>query len=225
MDTSTRRAAAPPEAGQRTRLTRIALGLALVTVAYNVVEGVLSVWAGRDADLPVMIGFGVDSGIESLVAVLVAARLAGRFRGGGDDDADHRSEARTLRAVAVSFWVLAAWLAWEGLTGLAGGEAPESSPLSMAVLVASLVVMPALWRAKVSVGRRLGGDRLILSDAAETRICLLMTASALIGIVAFELTGWGGFSSLASLVIAVIAVQEGRESWEGELVEDDEDAD
>ncbi|MDO4610657.1 hypothetical protein [Corynebacterium sp.] len=50
-----------------------------------------------------------------------------------------------------------------------------------------------------------------------------MTASALIGIVAFELTGWGGFASLASLVIAVIAVQEGRESWEGELVEDGDD--
>lgn len=208
--------------GEAARLTRIGLGLALFTIAYNLAEGALSVWAGRGADLAVMVGFGLDSFIESLVAVLVALRLAGRLRGGADEVRE-RAEFRTLRAVAVSFWVLAAWLTWEGASGLIGGAEPERSWPAIAVLVASLVVMPALWRAKVTVGRRLGGDRLILSDAAETRICLLMTASALIGIVAFELTGWGGFASLASLVIAVIAVQEGRESWEGELVEDGDD--
>ncbi|WP_448852139.1 cation transporter [Corynebacterium sp. 335C] len=215
-------AASAGPSGEARRLTRVALGLALFTIAYNVAEGALSVWFGRGDGLSVMVGFGLDSFIESLFAVLVALRLAGRLRGDGGGAGEIR-ERRTLRAVAVTFWLLAAWLVWEGVSGLVVGEVPERSWPSVAVLVASLAGMPVLWRAKVTVGRRLGGDPLILSDAAETRICLLMTGSALIGIVAFELTGWGGFASLASLAIAVIAVQEGREAWEGELAEEDGD--
>lgn len=198
------------------KLTQIALGLAVFTVIYNLAEGVLSVWAGAHSGLATMIGFGTDSFIESLVAILVAIRLWGRLR---ESDANERAEWWTLRAVAISFLILAAYLVYEGVTGLLEGAEPNFSPLGLGVLIASAIIMPALWWAKVQVGRQLD-DGLILADAAETKICLLMTAASLIGVLLLHVTGWGGFDALASFAIAAIAIAEAREAWEGELEED-----
>lgn len=214
------------------RLNSIALGLAIFTILYNLAEGALSVWSGKDAGLSTMIGFGTDSFIESLVAILVAIRIAGRLRvhtgtqgelvSGISEEEEERQERRefiTLRAVAVSFVILAVYLFFEGLTGILWEEDPQTSVLGFAVLIASAIVMPILWWAKRRVGKQLG-DSLILADAAETKICLLMTGSSLVGLALLEVTGWGGFDALASFAIAVIALMEAKEAWEGELDED-----
>lgn len=200
------------------RLTRRGLRLAQLTVAYNVVEGVVAVTAGLMAGLVSVVGFGIDSAIESIAAVLVALRLSARLRHG---EPDERKERLTLKAVAVTFFVLAAYVTVQGVRALAGGEAPESSPLSIGVLVASLVVMPVLAAAKRRVGLSLG-DNLILADAAETRICVLLSISTLAGLVAFAVTGATWIDPVAGFVIAAFAIHEGREAWEGELVEDDD---
>ena len=202
-------------------LTRRGLRLAQVTVAYNVVEGVVAVSAGIAAGLVSVIGFGVDSGIESIAAVLVGLRLAARLRHG---QADERKERLALKAVAVTFFVLAAYVTIEGIRSLAGGEAPESSPLSIGVLIASVIVMPVLAAAKRQVGTRLG-DNLILADAAETRICVLLSISTLVGLVLYEVTGAAWLDPVAGFVIAAFALHEGKEAWEGELVEDGDDDD
>jgi len=200
------------------RLTRRGLHLARFTVAYNVVEGAVAITAGLGAGLVSVIGFGIDSGIESVAAVLVGARLAARLRHG---EADERKERLALRAVAVTFFVLAAYVVVEGVRGLVGSEAPASSPLSIGVLVASLVVMPVLAAMKRRVGLRLG-DNLILADAAETRVCILLSISTLTGVGLYQLTGAGWLDPVAGFVIAAFAVHEGREAWAGELVEDDD---
>ena len=82
--------------------------------------------------------------------------------------------------------------------------------------------MPVLAAAKRRVGLRLG-DRLILADAAETRICVLLSVSTLIALGVFELTGATWLDPAAAFVIAAFAVHEGREAWEGELVEDEDE--
>ena len=202
-------------------LTRRGLRLAQFTVAYNVVEGVVAVTAGLLAGLVSVIGFGVDSAIESISAVLVAQRLAARLRHG---EADERRERIALKAVAATFFVLAAYVTVEGTRSLVGGEVPESSPLSIGLLVASIFVMPVLAALKRRVGRRLG-DNLILADAAETRICVWLSVSTLAGLVLFELTGAAWLDPLAGFVIAAVAVHEGKEAWHGELVEEDDDDD
>ncbi|CAM3617606.1 cation transporter [Isoptericola cucumis] len=197
-------------------LTRRGLRLAQATVAYNVVEGVVAIGAGVAAGLVSVVGFGVDSAIESFAAVLVALRLSARLRHG---DHDPRKERRALRLVAVTFFLLAAWVTVEGVRSLVGGETPDGSPVAVVVLVASLVVMPLLAAAKMRVGRALR-DPLILADAAETRICVLLSVSTLAGLVAFQLTGAAWLDPVAGFVIAAFAVHEGREAWEGELVHD-----
>ena len=202
-------------------LTRRGLRLAQFMVTYNVLEGIVAVTAGVLAGLVSVIGFGVDSAIESISAVLVGLRLAARLRHG---EADERKERLALKAVAVTFFVLAAYVTIEGVRSLISGETPDSSPLSIGILIASVVVMPILAAAKRRVGRRLG-DNLILADAAETRICVWLSVSTLTGLVLFELTGAAWIDPVAAFIIAAFAVHEGKEAWEGELVEDDDDDD
>ena len=146
------------------RLTRRGLRLAQFTVGYNVIEGIVAVTAGLMAGLVSVVGFGIDSGIESIAAVLVALRLSARLRHG---ETDERKEKIALRLVAVTFFVLAAYVTFEGIRSLIEGEAPESSPVSVIILVLSLIIMPILAAAKKKVGTALG-DNLILADAAET---------------------------------------------------------
>ena len=200
-------------------LTRRGLRLAQFTVGYNVIEGVVAVTAGLMAGLVSVVGFGIDSGIESIAAVLVALRLSARLRHGQTDE---HKEKIALRLVAVTFFILAAYVTVEGIRSLLGGEAPESSPVSIIVLVLSLIIMPILAAAKKKVGTALG-DNLILADAAETRICVLLSVSTLAGLIIFALTGAAWVDPVAGFVIAAFAIHEGKEAWEGELVEGDDD--
>ena len=200
------------------QLTRRGLGLAWFTIGYNVAEGAVAVTAGALAGLVSLVGFGIDSGIESISAVLVAMRLLARLRHGTVDEA---REHRALRLVAVTFFLLAGYVLVEGIRSLLVGEVPDTSVVGIVVLVASLVVMPLLAAAKRRVGVALGGDPLILADAAETRLCVLLSVSTLAGLVLFQLTGAAWLDPIAGFVIAVFAVHEGIEAWRGELVEID----
>lgn len=202
------------------KLTRKGLRLAQFTVAYNVVEGAVAITVGLLAGLVSLVGFGLDSGIESAASVLVGLRLAARLRHG---EADEAKERRTLKAVAVTFFVLAAYVVFEGVRSLLGDETPENSTVGLALLAASVVIMPVLAREKRKVGEQLGGDQLILADAAETKICVLLSISTLLGLGLYALTGAAWLDPVAGFVIAAFAIHEGREAWEGELVEDDDD--
>ncbi len=203
-------------------LTRRGLGLAWFTIGYNVAEGAVAVTAGALAGLVSLVGFGIDSGIESMSAVLVAMRLLARLRHGTVDQA---REHRALRLVAVTFFLLAGYVLVEGIRSLLVGEVPDTSVLGIVVLVASLVVMPLLAAAKRRVGVALGGDPLILADAAETRLCVLLSVSTLAGLVLYQLTGAAWLDPVAGFVIAGFAVREGVEAWRGELVEIEGDDD
>jgi divalent metal cation (Fe/Co/Zn/Cd) transporter len=196
------------------RLTRRGLHLTQFTVAYNVAEGIVAITAGLAAGLVSLVGFGLDSGIESASAVLVGLRLAARLRNGHADEAKER---RVLRVVALTFFALAAYVVVEGVRVLVRGETPDTSLVGIVLLAASIVVMPALAHVKRRVGTALQ-DPLILADAAETKICALLSVSTLAGLTLFALTGHAWLDPVAGFIIAMFAVKEGREAWEGELV-------
>jgi divalent metal cation (Fe/Co/Zn/Cd) transporter len=185
-------------------------------VAYNVVEGVVSIAAGVTAGLVSVVGFGLDSGIESASAVLVGLRLAARLRDGRSDE---KREKATLRFIAITFFLLAAYVTANGIRNLIVGERPDASIVGAIVLAASIVVMPILAAMKKQVGTLLG-DKLILADAAETRICILLSASTLVGLLFYALSGAAWLDAAAGFVIALFAIHEGREAWRGELVEE-----
>ena len=109
------------------RMTRRGLRLAQFTVAYNLAEGGVAIAAGLAAGLISLLGFGLDSGIESIAAVLVGLRLAARLRNG---EADERRERRTLRLVAVTFFLLAGYVTMEGIRDVVVEDPPDTSALT-----------------------------------------------------------------------------------------------
>ena len=208
-------------AAETERLTRRGLRLAQFTVANNIIEGAVAITVGLLAGLISVVGFGIDSGIESIAAVLVGLRLAARLRHG---HADEDKERLALKLVAATFFLLAAYVTIEGIRALAGGEEPDSSPIAIGLLIASMIVMPVLAAMKRRVGNQLG-DNLILADAAETKICVLLSISTLLGVGLYGLTGAAWLDPVAGFIIAAFALYEGKEAWEGELTDDDEDDD
>lgn len=198
---------------------RRALGLAGFTIAYNVVEGVVAVAAGVAAGAVSLVGFGIDSGIEVAAAAVVMVRLMAEVRGREPDDVKER---RALRFVAVTFFALAAYVVVVGARDLITGEEPDTSVVGIVLTGLSVLVMPWLARAKRRAGE-LMGSRLVIADAAETRLCAWLSLSTFAGLVAFAWLGWSWLDPVAGFVIAGFAVVEGREAWEGELVLDDAD--
>lgn len=192
---------------------RRAVRLEQFTIGYNVFEMVIALAAGVSAGLISLIGFGVDSGIEVAAAAVVLHRLFAQLRGGAVDEAKER---RALKFIAVTFFALAAYVTFEGLSRLFGDETPNTSLVGVLLVGASVVVMPWLAHVKRRAGEALG-SRLVIADAAETRLCAWLSVSTFAGLLAFTLFGWTWLDAVAGFVIAGFAVMEGREAWEGEI--------
>ncbi len=160
-----------------------------------------------------LVGFGLDSGIEVISATVVVVRVVAELRGG---EPDERRERIALRIVAATFFFLAAYLVVEGVRDLLVADRPDTSPVGIALTAMSIVVMPLLAEAKRRVGVRMG-SRLVVADAAETRLCALLSVTTFASLLLYLLVGWTWLDPVGGFVIAAFAILEGREAWEGEL--------
>ncbi len=192
-----------------------------VTIGYNLVEGVVAVAAGLVAGSVALTGFGVDSGIEVAAATVVLVRLLAELRGQGVDE---RKERLALRFIAVTFFALAVYVLVEGVRDMITGTTPDTSVVGIVLTGASIVIMPWLARVKRRAGEQLG-SRLVIADAAETRLCAWLSVSTFAGLLGYAAVGATWIDSVAGFVIAYFAVREGREAWAGEIGCDDEDDD
>jgi divalent metal cation (Fe/Co/Zn/Cd) transporter len=197
-------------------LHRRGLVLAALTIAWNVIEAVVAISAGVAAGSVALVGFGFDSTIEVGSASVVVWQFTGELRGGSDQT----RERRALRLIAVSFFVLAAYVVIESLRDLfiADGE-PGESAVGIALAAVSLVVMPVLALAKRRTALRLGSPTL-RADSSETMLCALLSAVLLVGLVLNATVGWWWADPLAGIVIAGLASREGIEAWRGESCDD-----
>lgn len=178
------------------------------TIAYNAVEAAVALSAGAAASSSALIGFGLDSVVE----VLSAGAVAWQFSGGRD----HRDrEAVALRVVAVSFFALAVVVSLDAVRSLAGGAPAEHSPVGIALAAVSLLVMPGLSWTQRRTGRELGSAS-VVADSQQTLLCSYLSAVLLGGLVLNSTLGWTWADPAAALVIAAVAVREGRQAWRGD---------
>jgi len=194
-------------ARRRAVLTRRVRLLVAATITYNVIEAVVALSAGAIASSTALIGFGLDSVIEVASATAVAWQFSG---------ADPEARERTaLRVIALSFFALAAYVTVESVRALAG--VAEASPSTVGIVLAavSLAVMPVLSYAQRRAGRELG-SRSAVADSHQTLLCTYLSAVLLVGLVLNGLFGWSWADPLAALVIAAVAVKEGRDAWRGQ---------
>ena len=183
------------------------------TIAYNLFESFIAIAAGITAGFISLIGFGVDSGIEIFAAVLVLARLRATFF---SDEFDEDKERKSLRLIALTFFLLAGFVTFASIRNLITERSTEVSTAGIALTALSIAIMPFLAHAKLTTGRKLE-SKLLIADAKETQLCAWLSVSTLAGLIAFYLFGWSWVDSVASLVIAGFAISEGREAWAGEL--------
>jgi divalent metal cation (Fe/Co/Zn/Cd) transporter len=124
-------------------------------------------------------------------------------------------EKTALRIIALSFFVLAAYVTVDSVRALTGtGEAQHSTP-GIVLAVLSLAVMPFLSAAQRRAGRELGSASAV-ADSKQTLLCTYLSAVLLAGLLANSLLGWSWADPIAALVIAAVAVKEGREAWRGD---------
>jgi divalent metal cation (Fe/Co/Zn/Cd) transporter len=196
-----------PTADRRRVLSTRIRWLVAATIAYNVIEAVVAISAGRIASSTALIGFGLDSLIEVASAAAVAWQFSGK-------DPETR-ERVALKVISVSFFALAAYVTVESVRTLVSAEAAEHSTVGIVLAAVSVVVMPFLSLAQRRAGRELGSASAV-ADSKQTLLCTYLSGVLLIGLLLNSLFGWSWADPVVAFVIAAVAVKEGREAWKGQ---------
>jgi len=195
---------------RRDALTRRVRFLVAATITYNVVESVVALTAGTVASSSALVGFGLDSVIEVSSAAAVAWQFSAR-----DHAVREAREHRALRIIAISFFGLAAFVAVDALRSLLGVGEAQHSTVGIVLAAVSLVVMPFLSAVQRHAGRQLGSASAV-ADSKQTLLCTYLSGVLLVGLGANSLLGWSWADPVVALVIAAVALKEGRQAWRGE---------
>ncbi len=196
-------------AEERAGLVRRAKALAWIGVGWHVVEAAIAILAGLAASSIALIGFGADSLVESAAGFIVLWRFAAAR------SASEAAERRAQQLIAISFYVLAAYIAVEAIRSLTGGNEPATSWVGIGLAAFTAVTMPPLAIAKARVGARLGSCA-TKSEGRQNMLCAYLSLGLLAGLVANALLGWWWADPVAALAIAGVAAREGRDAWRGE---------
>ena len=200
--------AAPPTA-EWLRAAHRARQLSWISLAWMGAEGAIAIVAGVLAGSMALIGFGLDSAIEGFASLVIVWRFTGtRLH-------SQAAERRAQKLVAVQFFLLAPYLATETIRQLVAGEHPEASWLGIGLAASSLVGMPFLGVAKRRLADQLGSVA-TRGEGTQNLLCAYLAAAVLVGLLGNALFGLWWLDPAAALVVAAVALREGRASWRGE---------
>ena len=199
----------PQKRAERDRLVRRARQLAWLGIGWHGIEAAVAIGAGLAAGSIALIGFGADSLIESLAGVILIWRFA------ASRAASEAAERRAQKLIALSFYLLAVYVGFEAIRNLLTGERPEASWVGIGLAALTLATMPPLAIAKGRIGEKLGSSA-TKSEGQQNMLCAYLSAALLVGLGANALFGLWWADPVTALLIAGVAVREGRESWRGE---------
>lgn len=200
---------AQPDQDERNGLVRRAKLLAWLGLGWHGVEAAIAILAGLAASSIALIGFGADSLIESLAGLVVIWRFAAAR------SLSEGAERRAQQLIGISFYVLAAYVAVESVHTLIAGDRPEVSWVGIGLAAVTLLTMPPLALAKARVGERLGSAA-TKSEGRQNLVCAYLSAGLLVGLGSNAAFGWWWADPIAALLIAAVAIKEGRQAWAGE---------
>jgi len=183
----------------------IGLKLSYFTVAYNLLEGLVSVVFAVLAGSPALLGFGIDSFVESLSGIVMIWRFSHPAE-------DERRERTAIRSIGVTLVILAAYVVYEAVTALYYRERPERSAVGLIIAAISLAVMPVLYVLKRRTAQALE-SRSLMADAKQTLACIMLSVALLLGTGLHYTTGLWQADAVAGLVIAAYLIREGYRAW------------
>lgn len=202
----------PAAAITRERYERLAARVRLLSwlsLAWMTVEGAVAIAAGIVAGSIALVGFGLDSAIEGFASVIVIWRFTGQrvF--------SHAAEQRAQKLVAVQFFLLAPYVAFESAKGLIGGEHADVSWVGVGLAIGSVILMPMLGIAKQRLADGLGSAA-TAGEGRQNMLCAYLAGALLVGLLGNALAGAWWLDPAVGLLIAGVAVREGAEAWRGE---------
>jgi len=200
---------APGGDAQREELVRRAKLLAWLGVGWHGLEAAIAILAGLAAGSIALIGFGADSLIEAAAGFTVLWLFAASRA-----DSEH-DERRAQQLIALSFYALATYVAVESARTLVAGTHPDVSWVGIGLSVITLVTMPPLAIAKARIGERLGSSA-TKSESRQTMVCAMLSAALLLGLSLNAALGWWWADPITALIVAGVAINEGRNAWRGE---------
>jgi divalent metal cation (Fe/Co/Zn/Cd) transporter len=190
-------------AAQRARL------LSWLSLAWMGAEGVIALTAGILAGSIALVSFGLDSFIEGFASLVIVWRFTGSRL------LSHAAEERAQKLVAVQFFLLAPYVAFEAVHKLLTGEQPQTSWLGIALVTSSIIGMPFLGIAKHRLADKLGSVA-TRGEGTQNLLCAYLAAAVLVGLLGNTLFGFWWLDPAAALFVAAVALKEGRESWRGD---------
>ena len=198
----------PPPSADWLRAARQAKLLAWLSLGWMSVEGIVGIFAGVQAHSLGVATWAASSFVEALASLIVVWRFTG-----------HRtlsatSEARAQRWVAASFFLLAPYFVIEAVRKLINGGDTHATTLAIALTASAIVLMPLLGWAKLRLGRKLDSGA-TAGEGIQNLMCAVQAAAALIALAGAGI-GLGFLDPAAALIIAALALKEGRDGWRGE---------
>ena len=195
----------------RKKALRIALYLAIVTIAYNIAEGLISIWFGLSDETLSLLGFGIDSLVEVISGTGIL-HMVYKLRSTGDESQD-AFERNALKITGFSFLMLATGLLGGATLNIISGAKPETTIPGIIISVISILTMFILMKAKISIGKELNSDA-IVADAMCTRTCFYLSIILLLSSLLYEAFKISYIDIAGSLLIAYFALREGLEAFE-----------
>ena len=200
-------------------LRRAAFILVSVGLAWNLVEGGVSLWAGFQAGSVALVAFGLDSAVELFAGAVLLWQLWRERAGVEGEDAERRAR----RLVGMTFFLLAAYVGVHSVASLVGWlPEPEPSLIGIAIAVASAVVMSVLYVFKMRIAARMQ-SRALRAEAVESLFCDLQDLAILVGLGFNALFAWWWADPVAALILVPLFVKEGRENFSEEDEDDEEE--
>jgi divalent metal cation (Fe/Co/Zn/Cd) transporter len=195
----------------RDKLLHIAFILSLITIIYNIFEGLISIFFGITDDTLALLGFGVDSFVEVISGLGIAHMLL-RMKLSGTEKSD-RFERTALRITGFSFYILTAGLVIGSVINIAQNNKPETTLAGIIISVISIITMYILMRYKLHVGKKMDSNA-VIADAHSTMTCFYLSIILLISSLLYELFHIAYIDIMGSLGIAYFAYKEGKEAFE-----------
>jgi divalent metal cation (Fe/Co/Zn/Cd) transporter len=201
-----------PQDEHATLVWRVKL-ISWFSLAFMCVEAVVGVYAGLVAGSIALIGWGIDSCIEGVASLVIIWRFT------GDRIHSEDAERTAQKVVAMSFFLLAPYVAIEATRQLVTGTAPRASWIGIALALSSIIAMPLFGHAKKRIGSQLNSAA-TAGEGTQNILCAYLSVAILVGLAANALLGWWWADPLVALLVAVVAVQAGLRTWRGQGCED-----
>lgn len=192
------------------RLWNLVLVLAIITILYNILEGLVSIYFGYEDETLALLGFGLDSFVEVLSGIGIFYMVLRTLK---DKERRINFEKIALRITGISFYILSIGLVISAMINMLTGHKPKTTFWGIVISIISIITMYFLIKLKLYAGRKLNSDA-IIADAYCTKTCLYLSFILLISSLFYEFLKIVYMDSLGALGIAYYSFKEGKEAFE-----------